>query len=95
MPISDSLFLREYINEIEPGIDLNYEFEAPQKMGYGLDWPIRYNDVEAWYTHVEQFIGVCGNMDGLEAMPDGHFMKPFDLTIVERSEEHTSELQSH
>lgn len=26
MPISDSLFLREYIREIEPGIDMNYEF---------------------------------------------------------------------
>jgi choline dehydrogenase-like flavoprotein len=62
----------------------NHEFEAPAKFNYGLDWPIRYKDVEAWYTHVEKFIGVCGNADGIEAMPDGHFMKPFDLTIVEQ-----------
>ena len=26
MPISDSLFLREYMREIEPGVDMNYDF---------------------------------------------------------------------
>ncbi len=62
----------------------DHEFTAPAKFNYGLDWPIRYNDVDDWYTHVEKFIGVCGNRDGIEAMPDGHFMKPFDLTIVEQ-----------
>jgi len=62
----------------------DYEFTAPAKFNYGLDWPIRYKDVADWYTHVEKFIGVCGNADGIEAMPDGHFMKPFDLTIVEQ-----------
>ena len=61
----------------------NHEFEAPSKFNYGLDWPIRYKDVADWYTHVETFIGVCGNADGIEAMPDGKFMKPFELTVVE------------
>ncbi len=61
----------------------DYEFTAPHNLGYGLDWPIRYKDVADWYTHVEKFIGVCGNADGIESMPDGYFMKPFDLTIVE------------
>ena len=61
----------------------DYEFTAPHNLGYGLDWPIRYKDVADWYTHVEKFIGVCGNADGIDAMPDGYFMKPFDLTIVE------------
>lgn len=40
MPISDSLFLREYINEIEPGIDLNYEFEAPSGETFESEVPI-------------------------------------------------------
>jgi choline dehydrogenase-like flavoprotein len=62
----------------------DHEFTAPAKFNYGLDWPIRYKDVDDWYTHVEKFIGVCGNRDGIEAMPDGYFMKPFDLTIVEQ-----------
>jgi choline dehydrogenase-like flavoprotein len=60
-----------------------YEFEAPAKFGYGLDWPIRYEDVAPWYSHVEKFIGVCGNRDGIESMPDGEFLPPFDLNCVE------------
>ena len=28
MPIFDSLFLREYIREVEPGVDMNYNFEC-------------------------------------------------------------------
>ena len=61
----------------------DFEFTAPSRFGYGLDWPIRYADVAPWYSHVEKFIGVCGQKDGLEAMPDGEFMKPFDLNCVE------------
>ncbi len=62
----------------------NYEFEAPARFGYGADWPIRYDDVAPWYSYVEKFIGVCGNPDGIEAMPDGEFLPPFDLNCVER-----------
>jgi len=40
MPISDSLFLREYINEIEPRIDLNYEFEAPSGATFESQLPL-------------------------------------------------------
>ncbi len=61
----------------------DYEFNGPQRFGYGFDWPIRYKDVAKWYSHVEKFIGVCGNADGLAAMPDGEFLKPFDLNCVE------------
>lgn len=61
----------------------DFEFTAPARFGYGIDWPIRYADVAPWYAHVEKFIGVCGHKDGLEAMPDGEFMKPFDLNCVE------------
>lgn len=62
-----------------------FEFTAPERFGYGIAWPIGYSDVAPWYSHVEKFIGVCGNKDGLEAMPDGEFLPPFDLTCVERS----------
>src|SRR3984885_6197997 len=33
-----------------------HEFEAPAKLGYGIDWPIRYTDIAPWYSHVEKFI---------------------------------------
>jgi len=59
------------------------EFESPAKYGYGIEWPISYDDIAPWYSHVERFIGVCGNEDGIEAMPDGEFLPPYDLNCVE------------
>ncbi|MDX2285237.1 MAG: GMC family oxidoreductase [Bacteroidia bacterium] len=60
-----------------------YEFTAPERQGYGMNWPIGYEDVAPWYAHVERFIGVCGHADGIEAMPDGEFLPPFELNCVE------------
>lgn len=67
----------------------DYEFKAPARYGYGIEWPIDYNDISPWYTHVEKFIGVCGNKDGIEAMPDGDFLPPFDLNCVEQHMQQT------
>jgi choline dehydrogenase-like flavoprotein len=61
----------------------DFEFSGPDRFGYGFDWPIRYKDIAPWYSHVEKFIGVCGNKDGIEAMPDGEFLPPFDFNCVE------------
>lgn len=62
----------------------NFEFTSPAKYGYGIDWPIRYSDIAPWYSHVEIFAGICGNYDGLEAMPDGEFLPPFEMNCVEK-----------
>ena len=62
----------------------DYEFKAPNKYGYGIEWPISYEDIDPWYAHVEKFIGVCGNKDGIDAMPDGEFLPPFDFNCVEQ-----------
>ena len=61
-----------------------FEFTAPARFGYGIEWPIGYEDVAPWYSHVEKFIGVCGNKDGIESMPDGEFLPPFDFNCVEK-----------
>ncbi len=61
----------------------HHEFTAPERHGYGMKWPISYDDIAPWYSHVEKFIGVCGNRDGIEAMPDGEFLPPFGLNCVE------------
>ena len=60
-----------------------YEFINPERFGYGIAWPISYDDVAPWYSHVEKFIGVCGNKDGIEAMPDGEFLPPFEMNCVQ------------
>lgn len=60
-----------------------FEFTAPVRYGYGIGWPIGYEQVAPWYSHVEKFIGVCGVRDGIEAMPDGEFLPPFDFNCAE------------
>lgn len=62
-----------------------YDFTAPVRYGYGAGWPIGYKDIAPWYSHVEKFIGVCGTRDGLESMPDGEYLPPFDFNCAEAS----------
>ncbi|MES2847845.1 MAG: GMC family oxidoreductase [Bacteroidota bacterium] len=60
------------------------DFEANTKEGIGIDWPIRYKDIAPWYDHVEAFIGVSGNNDGITHLPGGKFMPPFEMNSVEK-----------
>ena len=64
------------------------DFEANAKDGHGSDWPIRYADIAPWYTHVERFIGVSGAKEGLDQLPDGDFLPPMHMSVVEQ---HTRE----
>jgi choline dehydrogenase-like flavoprotein len=61
----------------------NLDFEGPARDGFAVDWPIRYNDLAPWYSHVEKFAGISGNKDGLEILPDGEFLPPLELSCVE------------
>src|SRR3569623_525789 len=60
------------------------DFEANLKDGNAVDWPIRYKDLEAWYSYVEGFAGISGNKDGLGILPDGNFMPPMEMNCVEK-----------
>jgi choline dehydrogenase-like flavoprotein len=60
-----------------------FDFTAPERYGYGDAFPIGYDDIKDWYSHVETFIGVCGNKDGIPSMPDGEFLPPYELNTVE------------
>ena len=59
------------------------DFEANQRDGHGVDWPIRYADVAPWYDHVERFIGVSGQPEGLDQLPDGRFLPSMQLNCAE------------
>lgn len=61
----------------------DYDFEGPQRDGFAVDWPIRYKDLASWYSYVEKFAGISGNKDGLDTLPDGEFLPPWELTCVE------------
>ena len=60
------------------------DFEANAKDGIAIDWPIRYKDIESWYTYVEKFAGISGSRDGLPQLPDGHFMPAMEMNCVEK-----------
>lgn len=60
-----------------------YDFEGPARDGFAVDWPIRYKDLDPWYSYVEKFAGISGNRDGLDILPDGEFLPPLELTCVE------------
>ncbi|MDN3654159.1 GMC family oxidoreductase [Ferruginibacter paludis] len=61
-----------------------YDFEGPGRDGFAVEWPITYEELAPWYSHVEKFAGISGNMDGLDTMPDGEFLPPWELNTVEK-----------
>ena len=62
----------------------DFDFEANAKDGIAIDWPIRYKDLAPWYDYVEKFAGISGSAEGLAHLPDGQFLPPMDLNIVEK-----------
>ena len=60
------------------------DFEANAKEGIAVDWPVRYRDLEKWYSHVEKFAGISGSRDGIPHLPDGDFQPAMDMNVVEK-----------
>ncbi|MEP7109449.1 MAG: GMC family oxidoreductase [Ferruginibacter sp.] len=61
-----------------------YEFEAPARDGFAVEWPITYDDLAPWYSHVERFAGISGNRDGIEHLPDGEFLPAWEFNAAEK-----------
>ena len=59
------------------------DFEANAKDGIAIDWPVRYDDIAPWYSHVEKFAGISGEALGLPQLPDSEFLPPMKLNCVE------------
>lgn len=60
------------------------DFEANLHDGFGVDWPIRYDDIAPWYDYVEKFIGVSGSVENIPQLPDSSFLPPFEMNAAER-----------
>lgn len=60
------------------------DFEANKKDGHGIDWPIRYNDLEKWYDYVEDYVGISGSSESLPHLPDGVFLPPIPMNSIEQ-----------
>ena len=61
-----------------------HDFEGPARDGYAVDWPIRYPDLAPWYSYVEKFVGISGNRDGLDILPDGESLPPWEMNSTEK-----------
>lgn len=59
------------------------DFNANAVDGHGIDWPIRYKDLESWYSHVEYHAGISGAAENIPVLPDSVFLPPFEFNTVE------------
>ena len=55
------------------------DFKGRTHDGAGEDWPIDYADMAPYYEAIEREVGVCGNLDRLEDLPDGMFLPPVPM----------------
>jgi choline dehydrogenase-like flavoprotein len=62
----------------------SHDFLANAQDGHGVDWPIRYQDLEKWYEHVEVHAGISGSYEQNEILPDSKFLPPFEMNAVEK-----------
>ncbi|KEQ30292.1 GMC family oxidoreductase [Pedobacter antarcticus 4BY] len=60
------------------------DFQANEREGVAVPWPIGYEDVAPWYDYVEKFAGISGSVEDIAHLPDGHFLPPMELNCVEK-----------
>lgn len=60
------------------------DFEANERDGIAVSWPIGYHDIAPWYDHVEKFAGISGSIENIAHLPDGQFLPPMELNCVEK-----------
>jgi choline dehydrogenase-like flavoprotein len=61
----------------------DYDLKAASRDGFGVDWPISYEELAPYYDRVERFVGVSGQAEGLPQLPDGQFLPPMHLSCGE------------
>ncbi len=59
------------------------DFKGRDHDGAGENWPFDYAEIAPYYDRIEREVGVCGNYDHLEDLPDGIFMPPAPLKCTD------------
>ena len=62
----------------------DFDYEANLREGIAVDWPIRYKDIAPWYVYVERFAGISGSIEQMPQLPDGQFLPPMEMNVVEK-----------
>ncbi len=59
------------------------DFKAASVDGFGMDWPLGYDDLAPYYDIVEEYVGISGLAEGVYELPDGKFLPPMAFTCPE------------
>jgi choline dehydrogenase-like flavoprotein len=59
------------------------DFKGRDHDGAGENWPVDYADIAPYYDRIEREVGVCGNYDHLEDLPDGVFLPPAPMKCTD------------
>lgn len=60
------------------------DFKAASHDGYGDDWPVSYAEIAPYYEIVERHVGISGQREGYEQLPDSRFLPPMKMTCGEQ-----------
>jgi len=69
----------------------DYAFKTYTKEGVGVDWPIDYKEIEPYYEHVEDFLGLYGQNDNIPFVPNGNYIGEAGLSTLEKEFKNTVE----
>lgn len=58
------------------------DFKTATKYGFGMDWPISYDDLEEWYCAAEYELGVAGDHDELNGFLGAYRSKSFPMPKI-------------
>ena len=61
----------------------DYDFKAASRDGFGMDWPISYQDLAPYYDKVDLYLGISGHKENLPYLPDSLFQRAIRLTKSE------------
>jgi len=61
------------------------DFKIQSRTGKSVDWPVSYDELAPYYAEVESYLGLYGNKDGVETLPDGVYAHPAKLTPAEET----------
>jgi choline dehydrogenase-like flavoprotein len=59
------------------------DFKAAAADGYGVEWPLDYDELAPYYDEVEEYVGISGSAEGHAALPDGRFLPAMNMTCGE------------
>jgi choline dehydrogenase-like flavoprotein len=59
------------------------DFLAASLDGFDVDWPLRYEEIDPYYTRVEKMIGVASTIQNRPSNPDGSFLPPIRFRCLD------------